>query len=421
MRELKRKLIEAAHHNLARDEVLRILEERSQAAQRELAEQTDAGPDVLGYLARHGGAATRRAVAANRATPCDANQILSDDEDDEVRAELCRKIARLMPDLTQQETLHIRAQTIAMIEKLATDQAPRVRAILAEEIKRLDCIPKAVVAGLARDMEFVVAGPVLEYSPLLCDADLIEIIAGAKAERALEAIARRRPLAAEVSDAVVGTFDVSAVAALLANPEAQIRERTLERLVEAAEKVAAWHAPLVLRADLSARTLRRLAAFVGSALLESLAERSGLDEETRHLLDRRLRDRLKSDAGGTTATRNVELALETGGLNGDFVENAAKAGNKDTVILALAALAKVPPEAVRRMIETRAVKAMVALVWKAGLSMRAASAIQTQVMKLSPDERLAARGGWDFPLSEDEMAWQLDYFGLPAARPLSET
>jgi uncharacterized protein (DUF2336 family) len=421
MRELQKKLVDAAHGHLERQDVLRILEERSHAAQHELAQQTDAGADVLGYLAAHGGVATRRAVAANAAAPGSANLLLIHDDDDEVRAELARKIARLMPDLSRLEAFELRAQTIEMIEKLARDQAAYVRAILAEEIKRFDCVPKAVIGALARDMEDIVAGPILEYSPLLSDTDLIEIIAGAKAERALSAIARRKPLSAEVGDVIMGTLDVSAVAALLANPAAEIRRQTLDRLVETAQNVTAWHGPLVLRADLSARTIRRLASFVGSALLEALAKRNGLDEDTRLELDRRLRGRLqKGDSErAPRAMRTVELAIQSGCLNGEFIENATKAGNKDAVVMALAALAEAPPETVGRIIDSRAVKALVALVWKAGLTMHVAAAIQSHLMKLKADERLAARGGWDFPLGEDEMRWQLDYFGL--SRPLSET
>jgi uncharacterized protein (DUF2336 family) len=424
VQELKQKLAEAARRQLTREEVLRILEERTQAAQYELAQQTDVGDDVLGYLAAHGGTATRRAVAINCAAPARANQLLSEDEDDVVRAELGRKIARLMPDLAQQEALELRAHAIQLIEKLAQDQAPRVRAILAEEIKQLDCVPKSVIEVLARDVEEIVSAPILEYSPLLSDADLIEIIADAKAECALSAIARRRPLAAPVSDAVVATLDVSAVATLLANPKAEIRHQTLEKLVETARDIAAWHEPLVLRSDLSARTIRRLASFVGSALLETLTRRNGLDEETQLLLDRRLRVRLQQFDRVPTARamHTIELALQNGCLNGEFIEIAAKGGNKEAVIMALAALAKAPPETVRRIIEARAAKAVAALVWKAGLSMRVAVAIQSFVMKLKVEERLAARGGWDFPLSREEMCWQLDYFGLDTAKatPLSE-
>ncbi|MGC9955176.1 MAG: DUF2336 domain-containing protein [Rhizomicrobium sp.] len=430
MRELKQRLAAAAQANLSRDDILKILEERTQAAQHELACQTDAGADVLGYLAAHGGTATRRAVAANIAAPEHANRLLSDDGDDEVRAELARKIARLMPDLGREEAVHVRDIAIEMLEKLACDQAPRVRAILAEEIKRLDCVPKSVVDRLARDVEVIVAAPILEYSPLLSDADLIEIIAGAEAECALDAIARRQPLSGEVSDVIVGSLDIPAVAALLTNPHAEIREQTLDKLVETAENIEELHAPLTLRTDLSIRTIRRLASFVGTALLESLAARGDLHEETRVFLNRRLRTRLQKDDGResafTEAVHAIAVAVQEGNLDDEFVEELAEGGNKDAVIVALATLAQVPPQTVRRIIDARSAKAVVALVWRARLSMRVAFKIQGFVVRLAPNECLAARNGKDFPLSEDEMRWQLSYFDIPVpervtTRPSAET
>ena len=156
------------------------------------------------------------------------------------------------------------------MERLANDALPRVRAILAEEIKSARDVPAHIVKRLAHDVELIVSAPVLEYSPLLSDDDLIEIIAGARVEGKLAAIARRAIVGAGVSDAIVATLDVSAVAALLANPNAQIREDTLDRVLESAAEVEAWHLPVVLRADLSLRAVRRIAGFVASSLLEQL-------------------------------------------------------------------------------------------------------------------------------------------------------
>ena len=139
--------------SMTRDEVLARLEVRTQAAQSELACRTDAGADVLHYLAQNGAPATRRAVAANSAAPAHTNRSLADDADDDVRAELARKIARLMPRLSAEESDHIRALTIETLERLAQDQIPHVRAVLAEEIKSLSCVPKFIVLTLARDVE----------------------------------------------------------------------------------------------------------------------------------------------------------------------------------------------------------------------------------------------------------------------------
>ena len=97
----------------------------------------------------------------------------------------------------------------------------------------------------------------LEYSPLLSDADLIEIIACGQVREVLTAVARRQASSAKKSaDELVQSLDVPAVAALLVNPDAKIRKDTLERVVAEAEEIESWHLPLALRADLSARAMQ---------------------------------------------------------------------------------------------------------------------------------------------------------------------
>ncbi len=282
------------------EDVLRLLEQRTSAAQSELASRTDAGDDVLTFLAHNGAVATRRAVAANVAAPAQVNRNLADDEEEDVRAELARKIARLMPGLSKREAKHIQDLTIETLERLAADQVPRVRAILAEEIKHLDNIPAHIIQVLARDVEETVHVPILEYSPLLSDADLVEIIAEGKVHTVLAAIARRKPIGANVSDAVVSSLDIPAVAALLANPDAAIRERTLDAIIDQAERISVWQDAVCVRADLSKRAIRRLASFVSTAVIELLASRHDLDDETKVHLNRQLRiryDEGRSDDG----------------------------------------------------------------------------------------------------------------------------
>lgn len=398
---------------MPREEALARLEAHARLARDELAGRTDAGSDVLDYLAHNGAPATRRAVAANPAAPAHTNRFLADDGDDEVRAELARKIARLMPRLSADENKHIRELTIATLERLAGDQVTRVRAILAEEIKTLDCIPKFIVKSLAKDIEAMVAAPILEYSPLLSDADLMEVIAAGQAEEVLAAIARRKPLNADVSEAIVSSLDIPAIAALIANPDATIREQTLDEIAAQAEKIQSWQVPLILRADLSRRAILRIASFVGSNLIEQLVGRYGLDEDIKRELNRELRLRLQDDsksAPADSALRDVADARASGRLDEAFVDSAVNAGQRESVIQALAALGDVPESTVRKILASRSAKPVTALVWHAGLSMRIAFKIQSFVMKLTAGELLPARAGVHFPMTEDEMRWHLGYF-----------
>jgi uncharacterized protein (DUF2336 family) len=396
-------------------EALTILESRTHPdpTRSALAARLDAGADLLNYLARRGAKAIRAAVAANPAAPAAANRLLADDVEEDVRAELAAKIARLMPGLSERESGHVYALTVETLECLARDAAVKVRAILAEEIKALDCVPRAVVQALARDAHSIVAAPILEYSPLLSDADLMEIIACGQVNEALAAIASRKPVSEPLADRIVQTLDIAAIAALLVNPDAKIRKQTMDRIIEQGEEIASWHLPLALRADLSARAIRRIGGFVGAAIIERLAARNDLSEATRIHLNKELRARLAqtdiiiADPPGNAA-QAVADARAAGKLDGVFVEQAAQAAQRELVVHALAALAHVDEKTVRKVLSAGNAKPLVSLVWHAHLSMRVAFKIQTQVMKLP------GRGGVNFPLSKEEMRWHLAYFNIPA-------
>ncbi len=384
----------------------------------QLASRSDAGADVLQYLAAHGAPATRAAVAANRSAPAATNRLLADDENEDVRAELAVKIARLMPGLSERESSHVFALTIETLECLARDAAVRVRAILAEEVKALDCVPRDIALILARDVNALVAAPILQYSPLLSDADLIEIIACGQIQEALTAIASRKPLNEDVSDHLVQSLNVPAVAALLVNRDARIRKETMEQIVEQAEEISAWHMPLALRADLSARAIRRIGSLVGASILERLAARNDLSDTTRIHLNRELRARLEENADhedqSVSPADAVAAARKDGQLDTLFVEQAAQAGKREVVVAALAVLANVTDQTVKKILTAGNAKPIIALTWHAHLSMRVAFKIQTFIMKLPSRDVMPARGGVGFPLSKEEMRWHLNYFNIPA-------
>ena len=175
----------------------------------------------------------------------------------------------------------------------------------------------------------------------------------------------------------------------------------------------------MLRNDLSQRAIRRIAGFVSAVLLDKLSSRDGLDQKTKSVLAKRVRARLDEPADeevDPTAQAQSDVALlhKEGKLDDAAVEKAAEAGKREFVIAALALLARTPLETARRIIQSGTAKPAVALVWRAKLSMRVAFKVQSLVMRLKGGALLPARDGVDFPLSEDEMLWHLNYFGIEA-------
>ena len=395
------------------------LERHSVALKRDLAGRKGVAPEILYYLAEDPDPEIRRKAASNPSTPIQADRRLADDADEDVRAALARKIGRLAPHLTREKSAKVTALAMDILQRLAEDQAPRVRAILAREIKSWRDAPSDLIQRLARDAHADVASPILEYSSLLGDADLKEIIDLACVSEALSAIARRKNLSPSVCDAVIARMDVGATAALLANHAANISRQALERILDQAAEQTSWHAPLVNRPNLSARVVKRIAGFVSSILIERLAARPGLDAETADLLRKKAKTaietgELENPAAGDAAEARVRAALAAGALDDHFVAGAAERGERETVILALAQLAGVPDGVARRIVNSRSARVVTALVWKAGLHMRVSVAIQASVMKLPAREMLLARGGTAFPQAAEEMATHLSLFGVAA-------
>ena len=387
------------------DESKRLARHEDVAVRRELARRTDLRPEILYYLVEDAVPEVRREVAANPDTPRQADLLLARDTVEAVRHDLARKIARLAPTLDSEQREQIRRATVEIIEILARDQAARVRQVVAEALKDLTDAPPEVIQELARDAEIKVAAPILQFSPLLSDADLIDIIKGEPIKGALAAIARRYGLAAPVTDAIVtaavlAPAETSTITELLSNASAQIREETLDRILDEAPRAKTWHKPMVRRPSLPPSAVRRLAEFIGRSLLELLQARPDLDPETARSVAATVERRLagKDKAGPPEAPTGEALAA------------AIAAGDHKAVAAGLVAGSGLPAPQVEKMLGSQSAKSVTALAWKAGLSMRLAVQLQLRVAGVPPRSVLNPRGGTEYPLSAEEMEWQIEFF-----------
>ena len=269
---------------------------------RALAARGDVRPEILYFLAEDPVAEVRREIAVNDGAPRHADLVLARDADAAVREELAAKIARLTPELMPHIRGNLYKLTVQALEVLARDQVVRVRQLVAEALQDQANAPAGVISILARDDELAVCGPVLRYSPVLTDADLLAIIRSTTVQGALRAISHRDAVSGDVADAIAAAGDVAAVADLLGNDSAQVREETLDRIIEGAVDVPPWHAPLVRRPRLPVGAAIRLARFVAHSLLHELQNRADLDAQmvkaVAEIVDRRLTTESSEDDVG---------------------------------------------------------------------------------------------------------------------------
>ena len=385
-----------------------------------LADRTDLKPEIMYYLAEDPVPEVRRAVAANHTTPAQADMVLARDADVEVRSGLAQKIARLAPGLTADEQDRLRHMTYETLQLLARDQITRVRQMLAETMRDMAGVPPEVIRRLAGDAELVVAGPILEFSPVLTDEDLLAIIADNPVRGALSAISRRSSVAAGVADAIAATDDAEAIAFLLGNPSAQIREETLDRLVERAIDIEEWHAPLVRRPKLSAKALARLACFVADNLVQALQDRKDLDPAMAAAVSAAVRRRL-ADAGPREgdieqAMRVAHQLHQSNALDEARIVDAMVSNDLPLATAALAVMSGVELATVSKIIDTRSPKGMLSVAWKAGLSVAVAAQLQGKLARVPPPEVIKGNRSGHYPMTTEEMDWQIEFFSAMAGK-----
>ncbi len=413
-----------------------------------LAQRHDTRPEILYFLASDNDSSVRRHIAANEATPIQADVLLTDDVDDSVRGSLAEKIAHLSAGLTPNETDKLRRMTYEALDKLARDQAVHVRQVISETLKDIAEAPQPIIQQLARDAESVVCGPVLQYSPVLTEEDLLEIIEGSSGRGALSFVSRRRNVGEKLADAIAASSDKDAISHLLGNKSAQIREETLDQLIDRAPDYPEWHQPLVNRPKLPPTAAGKLARFVAENLISVLERRKDLKkdqlEAVREVVQRRIasgefekRDDAAENApsvknkkgekaqpaSAADAASNEEseedgepafekaLALHAKKkLTDKEVAKALAANDVKFARASLAVLAGIPPEAVTKVLNTHSAKGVVSLAWKAGLPADLAVKIQVKLGHVPPSQTLNPRNGNQYPLSEDDMNWQLEFF-----------
>ena len=400
--------------DLSYEEARDILTSGDAAALTTLARRADVRPEILYYLAQNGPSGARLAVAKNRATPFKADKLLSADGVDDVRAELARKIARIVPDATEHENAKLREAALELLETLARDEVPVVRHIIAEEIKAMPGLPIGLARQLAADPSDAVSCPMLEYSPLLGEDDLRELIAAGLTQQALSATARRVGLGEEVSDDIAASLDVPAVAALLTNESAQIRDDTMDKIITQAQEVQDLHQPLAMRPDLSVRAMNRIASFVASSLVEAMADRNGLPAGAKDQLLQRVRQRVSREKKERMAQQEALKTARTMLLNGQIddrgITELVETRKRDLVIACLSLKSRIPIENVQKILDSKSARAVTALSWRCGLRMRTAFLLQSKVALIPSAKLLPAKQGQYYPLPRAELEKQISLF-----------
>jgi uncharacterized protein (DUF2336 family) len=283
------------------------------------------------------------------------------------RADATRALARawLVSDLSEDDRAAAEGALLMMLD----DPSPLVRRAMAEVFCRHEDAPVAIVRALSLDQPSV-ALPVLEYSPLLIDADLVDIVATGGVEIQC-AVARRIDLAAPVCAAIAEVGHAAAVLELLENVLADVPEFSLARISERCGHLAAIRETLLARDDLPATCRLALAAKLSDTLTQFVTARAWLSPGRADHLAGETRERATVVIAATLRDDDLGALIshlrESGQLTAGLILRALLCGNFELFSEALTHLSGLPPARVATLLDDLGGGGVAALLQRAGL------------------------------------------------------
>jgi uncharacterized protein (DUF2336 family) len=283
------------------------------------------------------------------------------------RAEATRALARawLISDLSEDDRIAAEGALLMQLD----DPSPLVRQAMSEVFARSPDAPATIVRALAADQPSI-ALPVLEYSPLLIDADLVDIVATGTSDMQCS-IARRINLPSSVSAAIAEVGSAAAALELIENAYAELAPFSWDRIVERHGHLAAIREAMLSLEGLPAATRAALVAKLSDTLAQFAAARNWLSPERAARLAEESRERstisIAARSRGDDMHGLVQHLRATGQLNAGLILRALLSGNLELFEAALAQLAGLPLARVTALVHDRGNASLQALLIRAGL------------------------------------------------------
>ena len=205
-------------------------------------------------------------------------RVLNGEADAAERDHLIRNLAQLFSYVSDRCDDEQVAQYDEVLCQLADIVETEARAHVAKLLAPLERAPGSVVLKLANDV-IEVAGPLLEFSNVLSDDDLIEI-AEHQSEAHRVAIASRKGLTGRVGEAIATFGAEPSLTRLLNNNEARLSHKAVEKIAERALENMAFAQMLRGRRDIDWADVRAEVTAVGARALEGLGLLSRTENAT---------------------------------------------------------------------------------------------------------------------------------------------
>lgn len=276
----------------------------------------------------------------------------------------------------------------ATLTVLLDDSSPIVRRALASALAGSAKAPHHVILTLMQD-QVDIAAIVAERSPLLVDAELVDLLAQGL-PRLQIAIAQRRNISKAVSAAIAEVGVPEACTVLLCNPTAHIAVFSVTRLAERLGTDPGVREALLERDDLPFAIRQQLITHLSAVLSTFLVQRGWMHKQraldiTRDAVERSTL--VLADLSDASNLSSLVMHLsETGQLTSALLFRALCVGNIGFFEEALVQLSQMPRQRVYAIVQERATNGFQALYKRCGLPNTAYPAFRAALDVLAENE-----------------------------------
>jgi uncharacterized protein (DUF2336 family) len=267
--------------------------------------------------------------------------------------ELCNAAQDMNGSLPAEVATLVEGVFVTLIQQAERD----IRKSLSERLSEAAWAPAALINMLVHD-EIDIAQPVITYSPVLADSDLLRLLVEATLDHQLT-VASRPGLPAPVVDKIVEAGNPALLTALAANETAEVTPDALNALVDHARRIVAMRSPLARHPRLSSELAERLYAWVGDSLKTALCARFRLDPV---IMDKAVAEAARSAAASAPLPPAeeerddmdrslVEKLIAAGELRTGYLMRALREGRLNLFIHILAGLGSYDVEQLRRAMD----------------------------------------------------------------------
>lgn len=274
---------------------------------------------------------------------------LKDNPSLETKAEITEKISHYynfnMFDAKEQKI----AQEI--IRLLAKDSSALIRKIITKNLKECEALPRDISRKLAEDLDDDVALPILEFSSVLTQEDLIEIVRSTKQVTRLKAIGNRKDVGEALADALVDKDILEVIETLLLNVSSKINDNTLTHIVERYHAEGHLIETLVSRGSLSPVVIAKVMTTVSDSIRHMLRDKYNLDNDISKELTEGAFEESMMDLFANPKQRSQTEALVKQLHNEDALTSTVifRALCRGDLYFFIEALAKLTDEPIRRI------------------------------------------------------------------------